>query len=329
MKLKYLITPLCAVLLISAGPATAQSQSKPIGQITLGWVKSTANLMAFVSPTISEQYGLKIESANFNTAVDIATAMISGQVDVGLLTPIHLIRAIDTKIDFVQIAGNTRGNTGIVIAKKHGVGTDDWGGFKKLMKQKKLRLASSRGSINELLAIAEFARNGVDIDKDLDFVNIANFGQHPQALRSGEFDVIVTLEPLAALVTVDGTGVLLSRPYNSAAGDLNTNYVVRREWLAKNPELAQAFVATLVEASKRLSGDKKAELDAAIKLTGMKPDVLTVALSNNRYHLRNGLKQMQELARIAAERQYVSRDVSADLPKAVEDRFLKAAGISE
>jgi len=334
MKFRCLIASLCMMILGLTGvPESSQAQSKPVGQITLGWVKSTANLMAFISPEISEKHGLKIESVNFNTAVDISTAMINGQIDVGLLTPIHLIRAVDTKVDFVQIAGNTRGNTGIVIAKKYGLSLNDWDGLKKLIQEKKLqheklRVASSRGSINDLLAIGEFAKHGIEFDKNFDWVNVANFADMPQGLRSGQFDMIVELEPLVSLVTVDGVGTLLSRPYDTAAGDLNTCYVVRRDWLAKNPALAQAFVSTLVDAAKRLS-DTKVELAAAEKLTGLKPDVLASALSNNRYDLRNGLKRMQALARIAAERKYVSHDVSAELPKAVDNRFLRAAGVTE
>jgi ABC-type nitrate/sulfonate/bicarbonate transport system substrate-binding protein len=266
---------------------------------------------------------------NFNTAVDISTAMISGQIDIGLLTPIHLIRAIDTNVDFVQIAGNTRGNTGIIVAKKLGLAQDDWDGLKKLTAQKKLKVASSRGSINEMLAIAEFAKHGINVDKDLDLVNIANFAQHPQALRSGDFDMIVTLEPLATISLVEGTGILFARPYSTEAGDLNTNYCVRREWLAKNADKAKAYVATLAEASARLGNDKGAEMEAAIKLTGLKPEVLTTALSNSRYELRNGLAQMQELARLALERRYTSRNVAADLPKHVDGQFLKAAGIND
>ncbi len=321
--------PLAAVLDSAGALAQTAGAVKPVGTITLGWVKSTANLMAFVAPQIAEKHGLKIESANFNTAVDISTAMISGQIDIGLLTPIHLIRAIETNVDFVQIAGNTRGNTGIVAAKSLNLKQDDWAGLKKLMTERKLRVASSRGSVNEILAIAEFAKNGINIDKDLELVNVANFAQHPQALRSGDFHLIVTLEPLASLPIVDGFGTLFSHPYSTAARDLNTNYVVRRDWLQKNSEKAQAFVATLAEAAKTLGSDKKAEVETAVRLTGLKPEILTMALSNCRYELRNGLSQMQELARLAHERQYTSRNVAAELPKYVEDRFLKAAGIAD
>ena len=85
-------------------------------------------------------------------------------------------------------------------------------------------------------------------------------------------------------------------------------------------------MATLAEAARRLS-DRQVEIAAAAKLTGLKPEILTMALDNTRYELRNGLVQMQELARLAAERKYASRNVADDLPKHVDDRFLKAAGI--
>jgi ABC-type nitrate/sulfonate/bicarbonate transport system substrate-binding protein len=253
--------------------------------------------------------------------------MIAGQLDIGLLTPVHLLRAIDTNIDVVQVAGNTRGNTGIIASKTLGLKERDWDQLKVLVRTQKPKVASSRGSINEMLALASFRMNGIDPYKDLDFINIANFAQHPQALRSGEFDMIVTLEPLAALTVVEGTGTLFHRPYDTPAGDLNTNYVVRKAFSTSNPERVRAFVATLADAARRLS-NKNNEMEAAVKLTGLKPEVLQLALSNNRYELGNGVPQMQELAKLAAQLRVTTRDVSADVPAAVTDRFLTETGVS-
>jgi ABC-type nitrate/sulfonate/bicarbonate transport system substrate-binding protein len=174
-----------AAPLLSAVPVQADAPS--VGSFSLGWVKSTANLLAPVSATIAPTYGLTIDASNFTTAQDILTAMIAGQIDVGLLTPIHLIRSIDSGLDFVQIAGNARGGTGIVAAKSLGLGKDDWTGFRKLAATRKIKIASSRGSINEALAIAEFQQMKIDRAKDIDITNIPNFAQHAQALRSGDF----------------------------------------------------------------------------------------------------------------------------------------------
>lgn len=303
--------------------ANAQAQRR----VSLGWVKSTANLLAPTSVEVAPRHGLSIDSQNFNTASDVMTAVIGKQLDVGLLTPIHLLRSIELNLDLVQIAGNTRGNTGIVIAGKSGIGENDWGGLKALNAKRKLKVASSRGSINEMLAIAEFRTRGLDLLKEFDLVNIANFAQHPQALRSGEVDMIVTLEPLVTLVVADGTGMLFNLPYDSAAKDLNTNYVVRREWLEGNVGLAAAFVASLADSVAVLK-DKKVELATARKTTGLPADVLQTALARSRYELRNGVPETMALAKIALETRYISRDVSGEIGAHVEERLLGQAGVS-
>lgn len=311
------------VVATMALPGSAALAADNVGTVTLGWLRSTANLIGVEAPKLSGKYGLKIESVNFNNGVDIATALVNGQIDVGLLTPIHLIRAIDGRVNFVQISGNARGNTIIVAAKKLGLAENDWDGLKSALKTRKLRVASSHGSVNELLGIAELTARGIDVDKDLELVNIANFAQHPQALRSGEFDMIVTVEPLSTIAISDGVGTLFTRPFSTPAGDLNTNYLVRGDWLGKNGPKARAFVGSVVDAAKRLSSDKQLELESARQLTGLKPEVLTIALANNRYDLGDGLPQMQELARIAFKRRYTSRDVSDELPKAVDHSFVR------
>jgi ABC-type nitrate/sulfonate/bicarbonate transport system substrate-binding protein len=309
----------------SARPAQSQSP----GSVRLGWVKSTTNLAASISPEYATKHALTVESANFNTAVDISTAMVSGDVHIGLLTPIHLLRAIETKLDFVQICGNSRVDSTIVAAKKLGLAPDDWSGLKKLTNERKLRIASSRGSINDLLGIARLAKNGIAPDKSVEIANIPSFAQHPQALRSGDFDMVITIEPLASISIIEGIGTLFSRPNEVKAGPVKTIYVVRRDWLAGNRDKAQAFVAALNEAAQHLTTDKEAELRAAIKATGLSPEVLKLALSINQYDLRNGLRQMEEVAEIAAQRQYTARNVASELPSHVDEQFVKTIGLPD
>ena len=295
--------------------------------LALGWVKSTSNLLAPTAVGQAGRNGLVIKSANFNNAQDALTAMISGDLQIGLLTPIHLLRAIDGDLDFVQIAGNSRGGTGIVVGNKLGLAENDWTGLKAKAKERRLKVASSRGSINELLAIGAFKANGLSLVKDLELVNIPNFAQHPQALRSGEFDMIVSLEPLATMAVADGSGTLFSHPYGSPAGDLNTNYVVKRSWLKDNADVAKAFVKTLVDARQALS-DKHYELATATKLTGLAPDILERALSNTRYELKNGRAETHGLAQLASEVRYTTRDVSGEVDAHLDDTFLQAAGVT-
>src|SRR5208282_2871500 len=179
------------------------------------------------------------------------------------------------------------------------------------------------------LCIAEFALHGIDVDKDVELTNVASFAQHPQALRSGEFDIIFTIEPLASMVAAEGVGTVFNYPYDTPAGDLNTTWDVSSDWLKKNSLKVHAFVGLLVEAAKWLNTDKDAQLENSQKLTGLNPAILNAAFANNRYDVHNGLQQMQELARLADERHFTSRNVADALPKAVDDSFLKDYGVEK
>ena len=43
--------------------------------------------------------------------------------------------------------------------------------------------------------------------------------------------MIITVEPLSTLVVTEGVGTVFNRPIDTPAGDLNTNYLVRGDWL--------------------------------------------------------------------------------------------------
>jgi ABC-type nitrate/sulfonate/bicarbonate transport system substrate-binding protein len=312
-------------LAIALGASQANAQSAPadLGTVTVGYTKTIAALSTMVAERLAPKYGLKIESVVFNNAVDVTTAMVNGQIDVGILTAAHVIRSIDTNLDFLEIAGNSRGNVSIIAATKLGLKPGDWKGLLEATKKKKLRIASSRGSINELLSIAAFVQNGMDVDKDFELVNIANFAQHAQALRSGEFDLVFCTEPSGSLMVDEGIGIRFSKSDITPAGGVHTNYSVRREWLEKNPAKAKAFLKVMREATEWLNADKDRTLAEARKAFPMKPEALALALGQNKWDMDVALSETQALAKIGVDRKYVSRDVSADLPKVLNDAVLK------
>jgi ABC-type nitrate/sulfonate/bicarbonate transport system substrate-binding protein len=311
------------------GPLAMAADEKfpDVGTVSVGWLRATANLSVNIIKNFAPQFGFKVNSLTFKNSVDVATGMISDQVDVGVLTPVHLVRSVDQHVDFVQIAGNSRENVGIITASKLGLKPGDWDGLKAASKKRKLKIASSRGSISEMLCVACFAQHGVDVDKDVEVLNVAGFATHPQALRSGEFDILFTTEPFSSLVVIEGVGNRFMMPTDTPAGDLNTCFVVSRNWLTKNPAKARAFVAAAIKAHQWLNADKQRPLKEALKLFPLKPDVLTMALDYNHWDPHNAMRETQALAKVAFERKFASRDVSGEIPHAMEEKFLKEFGI--
>ena len=115
-------------------------------------------------------------------------------------------------------------------------------------------------------------------------------------------------------------GVLRAR---EAAGDDAGAAKEWERWLEKNPAKAKAFLKVMREATEWLNADKARTLAEARKGFPMKPEALALALEQNKWDMDVALSQTQALAKIGVDRKYVSRDVSADLPKVLNDTLLK------
>lgn len=294
--------------------------------VRLGWLKSTADLAAYVAEDNAPE-GVTIESSLFTTAVDVQTALVTGQIDVGMLTPVHLLRAVENNDDLIQISGNTRGNSGIMLSTELGLKEEDWDGLKEILKDRKLQIAASRGSINEALGILEFAEHGIDVNDDVELINITNFAQHAEGIRLGEFDGAFTMETFASIMAADGTATFFSKPYNSPAGDINTIFVANKSWVEANPEAAQAFVQTIANSAKKLSSDPDYEIEVGMELMGLDRSVIETALSNNRYEIAVGLEETRALAKVQHKLGILSRDLTGEIDGFVTEEFVN--GVTE
>jgi hypothetical protein len=87
------------------------------------------------------------------------------------------------------------------------------------------------------------------------------------------------------------------------------------------------MVAATVKAHQWLNADKQRPLKEAQKLFPLKPDVLAMALQYNRWDPHNGVRETQALAKVAFESKFASRDVSSEIPHAMEERYLKEFGV--
>lgn len=323
-RLAALVAPVALVAgLAACAPAAEEPTESAEVTIRLGWLKSTADLAAYRADQVAPE-GVTIESTLFTTAVDVQTALVTGQIDVGMLTPVHLLRAIENGDELVQISGNTRGNTGIMLSTDLGLQAEDWDGLKAILAERKLKIAASRGSINEALGVLEFAQHGIDVSTDVELINITNFAQHAEGIRLGEFDGAFTMETFASIMAADGTATFFSKPYNSPAGDINTIFVANAEWVEKNPEAAAAFVRTIAIAEEELAGDKEFEISVGMELMGLDRAIIEAALSNNRYEIDLGVEQTKALAKVQFELGILSRDLSGEVDGYVNTTFVDA-----
>ncbi len=316
--------------LAALGLAPADAPAQQATKIVYGWGKAAPNGIAYRLPDFAKKAGLEVEVKVVGTGVDLVTGLASGRMDLILVTEQHLIQAIDKGLDFISVIGNARGGSRIVAATGLDVRPGDFKALKALIENwkrqgKKFRVGASRGSVNEALGRLEFEQFGIDTDKDIEIVNIPRFEDHPQALQSGSVQMIFAWEPAGTVAAITGYGRTFAYPYDHPAGALNTMWLTTRRFESANPQLLQKFVEAVYAAGDFLTANPEIKVKDVMEFTGLKEDVTREALRNSWLELKPDVKGAQALAALNAKLGWTSRDVSDDLPKYMEMKYVIAA----
>lgn len=312
------------VFALSAAAVTAQAADTEA--VKLGFAKCAHCLPMALTPDLAT--GVKIEAINFNSGNDVLTALVSKSIDVAQVTYLHYITALDKGFDVVAISGQVNGGSEILTAKGIELKADDWAGLKALIADRKakgepLRVAASRGNAQDIHMRGAFLKNGIDVNKDVQFVNIPNPSDHAAALQRGEVDVICTVEPFASQIRGSGVGRHFTLPYDQAAGNLTNLIVTRSDVIKEHPKAVEATVASVVALVDKLKADKGAWVDTINKYTGMDKTVAAEALKNASPDYAMHKDSTLAIAAMMRDLKYISHDVSAAAEKNLDYKFLE------
>ncbi len=312
------------VLIAAVTPAAAQQ--KPT--IKLGYAKCAHCTPISLTPAYSPD--VTIEPIAFNTGNDVLTALLSHSIDVAQVTYLHFATALDKGFDVVAVSGQVSGGSQIVLANDVPVGPDDWTALKALIAKDKaagtlFRVAASRGNAQDIHMRGAFLTHGIDVNKDVQFINIPNPPDDAPALRRGEVDLICTVEPFATQILQTGAGKFFAYPYDQAAGKLTNLILTRSDVIAHDPAGVQAVVTAIVRSNEAITKDPQLWLDAITKITGLDKAIATAAMKNLYPDSDMHRAQALAIASMMKDLHYISHDVSADVTKDMDYQFLMAA----
>src|SRR5258708_8290668 len=208
-----------AAVSLNCGPAAAQTEAT----IKLGYAKCAHCTPLALLPEYAK--GVKVEAIGFNTGNDVLTALVSKSIDVGQVTYLHYAVALDKGFDVVAISGQVNGGSVMLVTNDLPVTPEDCGSLKQVIADykaegKPFRVAASRANAQEIHMRGAFAKQGIDVNKDVQFINIPNPSDHLQALRRGEIELICTAKPFATHILQLRPPKLSTHPYDQAAGKL-------------------------------------------------------------------------------------------------------------
>jgi ABC-type nitrate/sulfonate/bicarbonate transport system substrate-binding protein len=311
-----------AMALSAASPAHAQG-AKP--KVKLGFAKCAHCLSMGMVPQQTDK--IEIDAINFTSGNDVLTALVSKSIDVAQVTYLHFVTALDKGFDVVAISGQVNGGSEMVVGNSVNLAENDWAGLKKLIAQHKaqgkpFRVAASRGNAQDIHMRGELLLNGIDANKDVEFINIPNPSDHAAALQRGEVELICTVEPFASQIRAAKVGKRFALPYTQAAGKLTNLIVTRSDVIKARPADVRETVAAVVKLVDRLKSDQSGWVDSINKYTGLDKAIAAEALKNAYPDYLMHYKSTLAIAVMMKDLKYVSRDVSADVEKNMDYSFL-------
>jgi ABC-type nitrate/sulfonate/bicarbonate transport system substrate-binding protein len=315
------------VLIAMTLAATAFAEAET-PKIKLGFAKCAHCLPMSLTPGLAN--GVEIEATGFNSGNDVLTALVSKSIDVAQVTYLHYVTALDKGFDVVAVSGQINGGSECISSNKLALAGEDWAAFKAVVAKAKaggqpLKVAASRGNAQDIHMRGAFLKQGVDPNKDVQFVNIPNPADHFAALQREEIDMVCSVEPFASQIRLAGAGKHFVFPYDQAAGNLTNLIVTRSDVVASQRPGIQAVVGAVVALNEKLSADKGPWIDVINKLTGLDKTVANEALKNATPDAAIHRSQTLAIAAMMRDLKYISKDVSAEVEKNMEYSFLEQA----
>lgn len=315
------------LLLIAAAivPLAGQAQESTI---KLGYAKCAHCTPLALTPQNAS--GVKIDAIGFNTGNDVLTALVSKSIDVAQVTYLHFATALDRGFDVIAISGQINGGSQMLIGNSVPVNENDWNGLKKLIAQykaegKSFRVAASRGNGSDLQMRGSFATHGIDVNKDVEFVNIPNPADHVQALRRGDVQLISTVEPYATQIRQLHAAKFFAFPYDQAAGNLANLIVTRPDVIASDPKGVQATVNAIIKVDDMVAKDKSLWVDTISKVTGLDKTIAAGAVENLSPDAKMYRGAAVQIGKMMHDLKYINSDVSSAIEKHMDYQFLETA----
>ncbi len=325
--MKTLISRLAAAVVVAVSLAATPAAAEDAA-VKVGYAKCAHCVPMSLLPSYAE--GTKVEAIGFNTGNDVLTALLSKSIDVAQVTYLHYVTGLDKGFDLVAVSGQISGGSTIVVQNDLPLAAGDWAGLKALIAKykaegKPFRVAASRGNAQDIHMRGALAKQGIDVNKDVQFINIPNPSDHIQALRRGEIEMIATVEPFATQILQAKAAKLFGFPYDQAAGKLTNLIVTRSDVIAGQPKAVENVVRGVVKLDGVLEKDHALWVGVISSVTGLDKAIAEGAIANLYPDPAMHRASAVAIAEMMRDLKYISTDVTAQVQARMDYRFLEAA----
>ena len=280
-KLRCLMALILVPLTLSACAQTPVAEEEMV-DITLGEVAHSI----FYAPqyyALNEGYfaeeGLNVELVNLNGADKVMTALVSDEIQIGLMGPEASIyvanqNSEDYAINFAQLTKRD----GSFLVGREPVEDFDFSDLKGEI------LGGRLGGVPEMTLEYVLKTNGLDIgiddpSKEVNVRTDIQFAAMAGSFLAGEADYTTLFEPTATEIEKEGRGYIIAS-IGQYSGEIPfTAYSASNKYISEHPEIIQAFTNAVYKAQVAMQETPAEEIAAAIQpyFTDMElEDIVTV-----------------------------------------------------
>jgi len=242
MKLKS-IGKAAAIVALASLAAAGSAQAQEV--VRLGNLKFAHYGAVSYIKEIAPKCGIKVEERVFAKGLDVMSAVLAGELDVGATASEAAISGRAGGAPIYVVAGFAKGGARLV-------GRSDLN-IKSVKDLKGKKVGVTRGGIQEVLLLAELQQAGLTVSeqpgKDVQTVLLA-YADLNQALLGKHIDAMMQSEPQSSQAINKGYGTEILKPYNTPIGEPIRTMVMTEKFYKERRPVAEKFMRCFVEATK-------------------------------------------------------------------------------
>lgn len=208
-----------------------------------------------------KEEGLEIELTNGAGADKVMTAVLSGQVDIGLAGPEASVYVYnegkeDHSVVFAQL---TKGDGTFLMGRKAN------SNFKWSDLKGKTVIGGRKGGMPAIVLQYVLSKNGLTNGKDVFIDTSMQFAAMPGAFIGGQGDYVIIFEPTASSMEKEGKAYIVASLGKESGEVPYTAYFTKKSIIDKNPELLQKFTNAIYKGQRWVANHTPEEIAKAIK----------------------------------------------------------------
>ncbi|MGA8753348.1 ABC transporter substrate-binding protein [Candidatus Deferrimicrobium sp.] len=305
-----LVCSLVVMLAVTLGdrPAFAEAVGTASNPLVIATSRFHGFLPAYrVAEKLKDQ-GIHVKIIEFPSATERLEAVAAGYAHMSYagLTASILLRARGK--DVVVVASTNEKGRGLVAGPE----------IKNVKMLKGKKIGVTFGSIEHITLVAELRKNGLDPKKDVQLVNIPSPDQ-PVAFSNRSIDAYMGFEPWATYGVKNFGGKIISYPYDTAVGAVDSGVETSETFIAQYPKLVDAVIKAHIEAVKFYQKNPEEVIKAGVENYKVPADIMRISMHNIELTYRINRKAIEELARYLVELGFLKPE---ELAKIDWNRFI-------